>query len=162
MTIAATLLPEFDEEMTTTRRLLARVPTEKGRWKPHPKSFALGHLAQLVTWIPSWIANTARESTLDLATAPKYSFETTEALLQAFDANVRSAREAIAAATDGDFALSWSLKHGERVVWTAPRGKVVRQHLNHLIHHRGQLSVYLRLNDVPLPPIYGPTADERM
>ncbi|HEX4602326.1 MAG TPA: DinB family protein [Gemmatimonadales bacterium] len=162
MSIAETLLPEFDQEMATTRRLLARVPTEKGKWKPHPKSFALGHLAQLVTWIPNWIANTARQSSLDLQTAPKYSFEPTERLLQEFDANVRAARDAIAVSTDGDFALTWSLKSGERVVWTAPRGVMVRNHLNHLIHHRGQLSVYLRLNDVPLPPIYGPTADERM
>lgn len=160
MTIAATLLPEFDQEMATTRRLLERVPTEKGRWTPHRKSFPLGHLAQLVAWMPGWITNTVRESALDLATAPPYSFETTETLLKQFDTNVRAAREALAAATDADYAAPWSLKHGERVLLTAPRGAIVRTHLNHLIHHRGQLSVYLRLSDVPLPPIYGPTADE--
>jgi len=161
MPIAATLLPELDQEMATTRRLLERVPAAKGSWKPHPKSFALGHLAQLVSWMPGWIADTLREPALDVATAPKYSFETTEALLREFDANVRAAREALAAANDADFALPWSLKHGDRVIFTAPRGSVVRTHINHLIHHRGQLSVYLRLNDVPLPSIYGPTADER-
>lgn len=162
MTIAETLLPEFDQEMTTTRRLLERVPTEKGPWKPHAKSFALGHLAQLVAWMPGWIANTVRETALDLATAPKYSFETTEVLLGEFDRNVRAAREALRASRDADFAVPWSLKHGDGVLFTAPRGAVVRTHINHLIHHRGQLSVYLRLNDVPLPPIYGPTADEAM
>ena len=160
MTIAGTLLPEFDQEMTTTRRLLERVPTDKGPWRPHPKSFPLGHLAQLVAWMPGWIANTVRESALDLATAPKYSFETTETLLKEFDTNVRAAREALAASKDADYPAPWSLKHGDRVLFTAPRGTVVRTHINHLIHHRGQLSVYLRLNNVPLPPIYGPTADE--
>jgi len=162
MTIAQTLLPEFDQEMATTRRLLERVPTEKGPWKPHPKSFALGHLAQLVAWMPGWIANTLRETTLDLATAPKYSFETTETLLKMFDDNVRASREALLASKDVEYAVTWSLKHGNRVLFAAPRGTVVRTHINHLIHHRGQLSVYLRLNDVPLPPIYGPTADESM
>jgi len=160
MSIAGTLLPEFDQEMATTRRLLERVPTDKGSWKPHPKSFPLGHLAQLVSWMPGWIANTVRESGLDLATAPKYSFETTETLLKEFDRNVRAAREALAASQDADYAALWSLKRGDRVLFTAPRGTVVRNHINHLIHHRGQLTVYLRLNDVPLPPIYGPTADE--
>jgi uncharacterized damage-inducible protein DinB len=160
MTFAETLLPEFDREMATTRRLLERVPTDKGQWKPHPKSFALGHLAQLVSWMPGWIAHTVRESFLDIAAAPKYSFERTETLLKEFDANVRAAREAIAGSKDADYAVPWSLKHGARVIFTAPRGGVVRTHLSHLIHHRGQLTVYLRLNDVPLPPIYGPTADE--
>lgn len=162
MSIAETLLPEFDQKMATTRRLLERVPTEKGPWKPHPKSFPLGHLAQLVAWMPGWIANAVRETALDLATAPKYSFATTEVLLVEFDRNVRAAREALEASRDADYTVPWSLKHGDRVLLTAPRGAVVRMHINHLIHHRGQLSVYLRLNDVPLPPIYGPTADEAM
>ena len=161
MSIGQTLLAEFDQEMAVTRRLLERVPGEKGEWKPHPKSFSLGHLAQLVTWMPGWIANAVSEDTLDLAKAPKYSLETTATLLAGFDANVRSAREALSKVQDAAFGAPWALKHGERVVWTAPRGVVVRQHINHLIHHRGQLTVYLRLLDVPLPPIYGPTADER-
>jgi len=162
MSLAAALLPEFDQEMATTRRLLERVPSDKGRWKPHPKSFALGHLAQLVSWIPGWITNTLRETDLDLASAPGYSFETTETLLAGFDKNVREAREALAACSDADFRVPWSLKRGARVLFTAPRGTVVRTHISHLIHHRGQLTVYLRLHDVPLPSIYGPTADERM
>lgn len=160
MSIAETLLPEFDQEMATTRRLLERVPSEKARWKPHEKSFALGHLAQLVSWMPGWIATTLRGTELDLAGGPNYSFETTETLLAGFDKNVSEARDAIASATDEDFEVAWSLKHGDRVLFTAPRRVVVRQHISHLVHHRGQLTVYLRLNDVPLPPIYGPTADE--
>jgi uncharacterized damage-inducible protein DinB len=160
MTISATLLPEFDQEMATTRRLLERVPSDRGTWKPQPKSFSLGHLAQLVSWMPGWIANTLREPALDLATAPKYSYETTETLLREFDANVRSARAALDSSSDAEHSQPWSLKHGDRILFSALRATVVRMHLNHLIHHRGQLSVYLRLNDVPLPPIYGPTADE--
>jgi uncharacterized damage-inducible protein DinB len=162
MTIGSTLLAELDQEMATTRRLLERVPSDKATWKPHAKSFPLGHLAQLVARMPGWIANTLRETTLDLATARGYSFEPTENLLAEFDANVRDAREALAASKDKDYDAQWSLKHGDRVLWAASRRVVVRNHINHLIHHRGQLTVYLRLNDVPLPPLYGPTADERM
>jgi uncharacterized damage-inducible protein DinB len=146
--------------MATTRKLLERVPSDKGPWKPHPKSFPLGHLAQLVATMPGWITMTLRDTEIDLAASPGYSFETTETLLGEFDRHVREAREALASAGDPDFAVPWSLKHGARVLFTAPRGVVVRQTVNHLIHHRGQLSVYLRLNDVPLPSIYGPTADE--
>ena len=161
MTIGASFIPEFDQEMATTRSLLERVPSDKGTWKPHPKSFALGHLAQLISWMPGWITVTLEQPHLDLAATPGYSFETTEILLRGFDANVRSARAALAAASDADFDAPWSLKHGDRVLFTAPRRVIVRNHINHLVHHRGQVSVYLRLLDVPLPPIYGPTADAR-
>jgi uncharacterized damage-inducible protein DinB len=162
MSISTPLIAEFDQEMTTTRRLLERVPSDKAQWKPHPKSFALGHLAQLVTWIPGWVTNTLTQPKLDFLTAPKYSFETTATLLSGFDKNVREARAALSSCKDEDFAMPWSLTRGDQVLFTAPRATVVRTHVNHLIHHRGQLTVYLRLNDVPLPSIYGPTADERM
>jgi uncharacterized damage-inducible protein DinB len=161
MTTPAIPLKEFDQEMTSTRRLLERVPGDKGAWKPHEKSFALGHLAQLVSWMPGWIAQSLREPYLDLATAGGYSFEPTDVLLRELDRNVQNAREALASVTGAALDASWSLKHGEQVLFTAPRGEVVRMHLNHLIHHRGQLTVYLRLVNVPLPQIYGPTADER-
>lgn len=162
MSIGADLLPEFDQEMASTRRVLERVPGDKAQWKPHPKSFALGHLAQLVSWMPGWIATTLNQTSLDLAQAGGYSFEKTDTLLAGFDKSVREARAALTASRDADFAVPWSLKHGERVLFTAPRGTVVRQHISHLSHHRGQLTVYLRLLDVPVPSIYGPTADERM
>lgn len=154
-------LKEFNQEMASTRRLLERVPGEKNTWKPHEKSFALGHLAQLVAWIPGWIANSLREPHMDLTRAPGYSFEPTDLLLRLFDANAEEAREALRDVTGAELNAPWSLTRGEQVFFTAPRGEVVRQHLNHLIHHRGQLTVYLRLIDVPLPQIYGPTADER-
>ena len=101
-----------------------------------------------------------QQTELNLATAGGYSFETTATLLAGFDENVRAARAAIASSRDDDYELAWSLKHGDHVLFTAPRRDVVRQTINHLIHHRGQLTVYLRLQDVPLPSIYGPTADE--
>lgn len=160
MTIAQTFLPEFDQEMATTRRLLERVPSDKGQWKPHPKSFPLAHLAQLVALMPGWLTNILGETSLDLGKAGGYSYETTETLLGLFDKNVREAREALSKASDADLAVSWSLKHGDRVLMTMPRVAVVRQTINHLVHHRGQLTVYLRLQDVPIPSIYGPTADE--
>jgi len=160
MSYAETLLPEFDTEMATTRKLLERVPDENGTWKPHPKSFALGHLAQLLAWMPGWITNTLQQTELDLTSGSGYSFESTETLLNVFDKNVQEAREAINAATEDSIAVPWSLKRGDQVFFTTPRAAVVRMHISHLIHHRGQLSVYLRLNDVPLPSIYGPTADE--
>ena len=162
MSIAQSLLPEFDQEMAVTRRVLERVPGERGDWKPHPKSFSLGHLAQLVSWMPGWIANTLRDTKLDLQGTAGYSLEKTETLLAGFDQNVKDARAALEAAQDADFAVPWSLTRGEQVLFTAPRAAVVRSHISHLSHHRGQLTVYLRLLDVPVPSIYGPTADERM
>jgi uncharacterized damage-inducible protein DinB len=161
MSIGKTLIPEFDEEMKTTRRLLERVPDDKGEWKPHPKSFAIGHLAQLLSWMPGWITNARTETSLDLTnTGMSYSFEKTSTLLDDFDRNVREARAALEAAQDADFDVVWSLRMGEQVLFSMPRAGVVRQNISHLVHHRGQMSVYLRLLDIPVPSMYGPTADE--
>lgn len=160
MSIADTLLPEFDQEMATTRRVIERVPDDNPDWKPHPKSFSVAHLAQLLAWLPGWIGQTLTTTELDLATGGGYSVESTDALLKTFDENVRESREAIAAAKDSDYDVLWSLKMKENVLFTLPRGAVVRQHISHLSHHRGQMTVYLRMLDVPVPSIYGPTADE--
>src|SRR5882672_2183457 len=105
MTISTTLLPEFDQEMATTRRLLERVPSDKGKWKPHDKSFSLGHLAQLVSWMPGWIAQTVRETELNLKGGAGYSNEKTEDLLKMFDKNVKDARAAIQGAKDADYKV---------------------------------------------------------
>ena len=160
MTIAETLLPEFDQEMKVTRRILERVPTDKGTWKPHEKSFSIGHLAQLLSWMPGWITNTLTSDSLNLAGGAGYSYEKTEKLLEDFDKNVKDARAAIAASSDEDFAKPWSLMMGDKVLMTMPRAATVRSHISHLVHHRGQMSVYLRLLDIPVPSLYGPTADE--
>ena len=160
MGFAESLLPEFDQEMATTRKAIERVPTDKGAWKPHPKSFSLGHLTQLVATMPGWITNMATKTELDLAKSPGYSMQSTESLVATFDKLVTEARAAIAGLKDSDISVPWSLKHGDHVLFTTSRGETIRSTINHLIHHRGQLTVYLRLVDVPVPSIYGPTADE--
>jgi uncharacterized damage-inducible protein DinB len=147
-------------EMANTRKAIERVPTDKGAWKPHPKSFSLGHLTQLIATMPGWITNVATQSELNLASAPGYSLESTESLVARFDKLVAEARAALADLKDADVSAPWSLKHGDRVLFTSPRGATIRSTINHLIHHRGQLTVYLRLVDVPVPSMYGPTADE--
>jgi hypothetical protein len=157
MTIAETFLPEFDQEMPVTRRLLERVPSDKGQWKPHPKSFALGHLAQLVATMPGWITNILTETSLDLGASPGYSYEKTSTLLSLFDKHVSEARATLAAASDAAFAIVWSLKHGERVLFSAPRVAVVRQTINHLVGHGGAAAgrrrsgrLQARLGDQPV------------
>jgi len=160
MAIADTLLPEFDQEMAATRRVIERVPDDDPTWKPHPKSFSIAHLAQLLSWLPGWIGQTLTSTELDLASGGGYSNESTQTLLGTFDDNVRRSRDAIDAASDSDYDVPWSLKMKGAILFTLPRGAVVRQHISHLSHHRGQMTVYLRLLDVPVPSIYGPTADE--
>ena len=160
MTFAETFLPEFDQEMAVTRRVLERVPDDRATWKPHPKSFSLAHLTQLVATMPGWIARTLQQPAIDLAGGPGYSVEPAKALLERFDQLTREAHDAIGSTRADDLAAPWSLKRGEMVLITLPRAVAVRQHLSHLVHHRAQLAVYLRLLDVPVPSMYGPTADE--
>ncbi|HEX6747557.1 MAG TPA: DinB family protein [Longimicrobium sp.] len=166
MSISDLLLPELENELATTRRVLERVPTEKGEWKPHEKSFPMGHLAQLVARLPSWVPMTMSRTELDISPKegprfPGYSYETTETLLAEFDRNAAAARETIAKARDEDFDVPWTLKKGGEVVMTQSRYQILRgMVLNHLVHHRAQLGVYLRLVDLPVPQMYGPTADE--
>ena len=162
MSIGDAFIKELDEEMKTTRRVIERVPSEKGEWKPHEKSFSMAHLTQLTATMPGWITRIMKGENIDLAHGPGYKTQKTESLLEQFDQHVKEARAAIAAARDEDFGKPWSLKMGERVLLTLPRGVILRQTINHLVHHRGQMTVYLRLLDVPVPSIYGPTADERM
>jgi len=162
MSIAQSLLPEFDQEMANTRKMLERVPDDKYSYKPDPKSMTMGRLATHVAEMPSWGVFTMQMDSLDLkGDFPRFTPTNGRELLAGFDKNIAEARAAIAGASDADFMKPWSLKMGEQVLMTAPRGETARQHLNHLIHHRGQLTVYLRLVDVPLPQVYGPTADER-
>ncbi len=153
-------IPEFDQEMVTTRKVLARVPSDKGAWKPHPKSFSLAHLAQLVAIMPGWIASTLKTADFDLAASPGYSEEKTETLLAQFDQLVRDAHAGLAASTAADAQVPWSLKKGLEVLFTVPRGEAVRMHISHHVHHRAQLGLYLRMLDIPVPSMYGPTADE--
>ena len=160
MNVIESLRAEFDVEMATTRRVLERVPDGRGEWRPHSKSFPMGHLAQLVATMPGWMTTTLRDTELDFSTFPGYTFETTATLLGVFDRQVEEARAALASSTDEDLDVLWSLKFQGRALFTRPRREVARENLNHAIHHRAQLAVYLRLVDVPVPAIYGPSADE--
>ena len=165
MALKDTILPEFDHEMGTTRRLLERVPEADFAWKPHEKSFSLGHLAGHIANIPTWVVITMDEASYDVAAGgddarPKPP-ASVAALLETFDANVKKARAKIDEQPDPAFFGPWTLKNGAADVFTMPKIAVLRSFvMNHLIHHRGQLTVYLRLRNVPLPSIYGPTADE--
>jgi hypothetical protein len=161
MTIGQEFLREVEGEFKASRRLVERVPSEDVRWKPHPKSAALGHLTQLVCRMPKVMSNIVKGIDLDLAAGPGYSFETTEVLLGEFDANVADVQATLAAAKNGDFDGLWHVRAGELVYATAARKDALRNTINHFVHHRGQLTVYLRLLDVPIPQLYGPTADEK-
>jgi len=163
MTISEALLPEYDHEMATTRRLLERVPEARFEWRPHERSMTIGKLAGHLAGIPFWCTATLDATELDLDTMPMQPTPATRAdLLAVFDAKVAKARAGLAAASDPELLAPWTLKKGGQVFFTMPRISAIRSFvMNHSIHHRGQLSVYLRLNDVPLPPIYGPTADEQ-
>ena len=166
MPIAAMLLPEFDQEMANTRKTLERVPEDKFDWRPHTKSFTMVALATHITNMAGWLKDTMKTDQLDIAPpgAPPYKEEPAKSsadLLQKFDANVKAARAALEAASDEAFETPWSLLATGNVLFTMPRGAVVRgMILNHIIHHRAQLTVYLRLNDIPVPALYGPSADE--
>jgi uncharacterized damage-inducible protein DinB len=154
-------LKEFDQEMPTTRHVLERVPRDKGEWRPHPKSFPIGHLAQLIAGMPGWSATVARGENIDLSKGGAYSFEPTEKLVALFDKNVAEAKAAVGQMDESDLDKPWSLMMGEQTLMTMPRWEVLRQNMGHLSHHRGQMSVYLRLLDIPVPAIYGPSADDR-
>ena len=166
MGMGESLLPEFDNEMASTRKTLERVPHDNPDWKPHEKSTAIGGLATHLSNIPTWAVYAINQDSLDLAPGGKplphaELLTSQEALLAAFDANVAKARGAIAGASDAEFFKPWSLMTNGNTLVTMPKIAVLRTFvMNHLIHHRAQLGVYLRLNDIPVPSIYGPSADE--
>ncbi len=165
MAIKDTLLPEFDHEMGTTRRLFERVPAADFGWAPHEKSYTLGELVTHIANIPRWAQIACETSEFDAAAASDAARPTVPSsiadLLKRFDGNVSAARARLAEQTDASLAAPWTLKQGAHAVFTMPKSAVLRGFvLSHLVHHRGQLTVYLRLRDVPLPAIYGPTADE--
>ena len=160
-TIGQEFLQEVDAELAASRRLIERVPSDKVEWKPHPKSAALGHLTQLCCKMVGVLDDIVHGVDLDLAAGPGYSFETTDTLLRLFDENAATLRATLTAAKDEDFDGTWRVRAGEEVFDTAGRKDALRNTINHFVHHRGQLTVYLRLLDVPIPQLYGPTADER-
>lgn len=165
MGLSNALLPEFDNEMANTRKTLERVPDNKFDWKPHEKSMAMGSLAGHLANLPSWGSLTVGSDSFDMApggqpvTTPPLS--SGKEVLATFDENVAKTREAITGASDEELFKPWSLMSNGNTILTMPKIAVLRNFvMNHMIHHRAQLGVYLRLNDLPVPSIYGPSADE--
>jgi uncharacterized damage-inducible protein DinB len=166
MKISELLLPEWDNEIKVTRTVLERVPDDRAEWKPHEKSFPMAHLAQLVARLPAWVSMVTEKTELDIAPKdgpkyPGYSIEKTAALLAEFDTNAAAGRAAIAKTSDEDFQVQWSMKRAGETMMTMTRYQALRSSvLNHLVHHRAQLGLYLRMTEQKVPMMYGPTADE--
>jgi uncharacterized damage-inducible protein DinB len=163
MTIAQTILGELKQEAIATRKMFERVPFDKAAWKPHEKSMTLGHLASHVADLPYWIAITIDQNELDFA---NFDYKPSDAdsnksLLEKFESALNKAESSLSKCSDAEIMKDWTLKNGEHVYFTMPRAYVIRSmNMNHFVHHRAQLGVFLRLLDVPLPQVYGPTADE--
>jgi uncharacterized damage-inducible protein DinB len=166
MSYAQSILPEFDQEMASTRKVLERIPEGKLDWKAHPKSNTIGWNATHLAEMPSWVEGTLKQDEWDIAPVggepyrtPKLSSK--QEILAMFDKNVAAARRAIETVKDEDMPRNWSLLQGGKAIITMPKVAVIRSFvLNHIIHHRAILTVYLRLNDIPVPGLYGPSGDE--
>ncbi len=165
MTFVEWLLPEFDREMGLTRRVLERVPDGQFGWKPHEQSMTLGRLAEHLAELPQWLTRTMTDAGIDYTAerpAGYRSPDTRGAVLALFDKHAAEARSALAGRTDAELLAPWTLRHQGKEVFTMPKVSVVRGFvINHIVHHRGQLTVYLRMQGVALPSIYGPSADEQ-
>ena len=163
---AEALLPEFDQEMASTRKVLERIPDDKLEWKPHPKSHTIAWNAIHLAELPGWLVMILNTTSLDVAPVggEPYRFPalgSRQEILDTFDRNVAAARQALVEVKDESVGVPWALEQAGQPIFTMPRGAVIRSMvLNHVIHHRAILLVYLRLNDVPIPGMYGPSGDE--
>lgn len=166
MSLNQSMLGEYDQEMANTRMTLERIPEDKFDWAPHPKSMKLGSLAQHLAEMPAWVVETLRKDALDIAPTGEYvqspRLTSRQALLALFDDNVSQGRDLLTQAGDDEvMKRPWSLQANGQTLFTLPKAGVLRSFvMNHMIHHRAQLGVYLRLNNVPVPALYGPSADE--
>src|SRR5260221_5147385 len=166
MKLTSVILEQLDREAEVTRRALERVPDGKSDWKPHPKSMPLGQLAHMVATMPSWIAMIVKQDEIDIkppeggSNGPSRNLDSPEALVQALTKAVTDAREAVSETTDKNLQTPWRLLEGGKVAMENPRYSFIMDNFNHLAHHRGQLTVYLRMNDAQVPAIYGPSADD--
>lgn len=160
-TLSTLFREELEAETTATRKCLERVPEKLFDWKPHEKSMAMGYLAFLVAEIPKWITHIVEKGEIDFATFEHASIDTTVELIKHFDENIQGAKEALRRIPDEVFAEPFELKRNGQLLFRSSKKENVGSSLNHWVHHRGQLTVYLRLNDIAVPSIYGPSADER-
>ena len=164
MLLIETLLPEFDHEIAMTKRVFERIPNEALPWKPHQKSMSLGVLATHISTIPHWATLTFTQSEFNIPNNEKTSTATSQAeLLVKLDQHSKEARSLLVGKSDAELMAPWSLKYNRQIIFTMPKASFLRKFVfSHLIHHRGQLSVYLRLKEVPIPSIYGASADEKI
>jgi uncharacterized damage-inducible protein DinB len=166
MTLKETVLSEFDDEIAMTRRLLERLPAASLSWKPHERSMSLGCLATHLAQIPRWGCSILERDGYDMEHAGDTSADELPdlpAVLETFDRHASVARRTLVDRADAELTAPWSLSRGDQLIMSLPRVSALRRFvLNHLVHHRGQLTVYLRMHNVPLPPLYGPSADERL
>jgi uncharacterized damage-inducible protein DinB len=159
--LGAQFLHELEAEAATSRKCLERIPENLFSWKPHEKSMTMGYLALLVAEIPKWITYMVETSEIDFATFTHFEPKTTAELVNHFDENLRGVKQALGAVSDEALAETFYLKNKGEVLYSALKRENIGQSINHLVHHRGQLTVYMRLNDIPVPSIYGPSADDR-
>jgi uncharacterized damage-inducible protein DinB len=154
-------LTELEAEARATRKCLERIPESSFDWKPHEKSMTMGYLALLVAEIPKWITYMVEKSEIDFATYPHVDVKTTDELVHHYDENMEGARKALQNVSDEILSETFYLKNNGQIVFSSPKKENIGSTLNHWVHHRGQLTVYMRLNDIPVPSIYGPSADDR-
>lgn len=160
-TFGKRILNELEAEAAATRKCLERIPVSKFDWKPHEKSMPLGYLGLLVAEIPKWIQTMINQSEIDFATFDHFQAKTTEELVNHFDENMEKARKALQSVPDEALTEPFHLKRQGQILFTASKKDTLAPLINHQVHHRGQLTVYMRLNEIPVPSIYGPSADDR-
>lgn len=159
--LAAEFIKELDIEFASTLKCLERFNMDLFSWKPHERSMEMGYLTLLVAEIPLWIAHIIKDGVIDFLTFKHIEAKTIEELVQKFKDNVAAAKEALDGLEEGDLDETFTLKKGDEILMQTSKGDNVATSINHMVHHRGQLTVYMRLNDIPVPSIYGPSADER-
>jgi uncharacterized damage-inducible protein DinB len=157
----AEFLKELEAEKSATRKCLERIPESLFDWKPHEKSMTMGYLALLVAEIPNWITHMVEKSEIDFVTFEHFNPKNTAELVNHFDENIKKAKIALQNATDESLEELFYLKNNGQVIFSSPKKDNVGSSINHFVHHRGQLTVYMRLNDIPVPSIYGPSADDK-
>lgn len=161
ITFGTEFLQELEAEAGATRKCIERVPESLYEWRPHEKSMNMGYLTHLVAEIPNWITHMILKSEIDFATYPHYKASSTTDLVKHFEDNMANAKKALMNVTNEQLKEPFYLKHNGQVVFTSPKKENISSSINHMVHHRGQLTVYLRLNNLPVPSIYGPSADDR-
>ncbi len=160
-TLGTTFLKELEAEAPATRKCLERIPAELFNWKPHERSMPMGYLALLVAEIPKWISHMVEKTDIDFVTFPHFQPKTTKELVHHFDENMESAKKALRSVTNETLEEVFFLKANGRELYNSPKKENISSSINHMVHHRGQLTVYMRLNNIDVPSIYGPSADDK-